>query len=50
MSDKDKLLKKIKQLTLDFEMLKDGRWIPDDNSIDASIDNLEDMRIIIESN
>lgn len=34
-------MNEINIVIIDFEMLKDGEWIPDEDSIDASIEMLE---------
>lgn len=36
-------IKKTKLLKEDFELLKEGHWIPDDDSCNSSLDNLDDI-------
>jgi hypothetical protein len=38
---KKDVIQAINCLKEDMELLRDGSWIPDDHSIDASVDNLE---------
>ena len=39
--DRDKLLEAAKHLVKDLEMLKDGTWVPDKHSINASLANAD---------
>jgi hypothetical protein len=46
--EKKEILAKLKCLKTDFEMLDEGIWIPDTDSIQASVDNIEDIINYIE--
>jgi hypothetical protein len=43
MIDKKQIKIKLEQLRTDFRMLLDGSWIPEKHSINASIENLNDI-------
>lgn len=42
-------LQKLNLILEDFQMLRDGSWVPDEKSCDASIDNVNSVIQIIES-
>ena len=41
---KQEIITACNQLEEDFQMLEDGRWIPDTDSIEASLDNVNKIR------
>lgn len=41
---KSKALECLNHLIIDFEMLRDGEWIPDEDSCEASIEMAEKLR------
>jgi len=45
----DKILDKLNLILEDFQMLRDGTWIPDEKSCNASIENVQDVINIIEN-
>jgi hypothetical protein len=42
------VLDKLNLILEDFQMLRDGTWIPDEKSCNASIENVQDIINIIE--
>ena len=44
-----KILEKLNQILEDFQMLRDEIWVPDSESCEASIDNVESIIYIIEN-
>lgn len=47
---KTEVLNKLNLIIEDFQMLRDGTWIPDTESCEASIENLESIISIIYGN
>jgi hypothetical protein len=45
----DEVLGKLNSILEDFQMLRDGSWVPDEQSVEASIDNVNDVISIIEN-
>ena len=45
----NEILQKLNLILEDFQMLRDGSWVPDEKSCDASIDNVNSVIQIIES-
>ena len=43
------VLNKLNFILEDFQMLRDGTWVPDIESCEASIDNVESIIYIIEN-
>ena len=43
------VLNKLNLVLEDFQMLRDGTWVPDKKSCDASIDNIESIIYTIEN-
>ena len=44
-----KVLNKLNQILEDFQMLRDETWIPDEDSCNASIENIESIIYTIEN-
>lgn len=42
-SNKEEAIKYLKCLQEDFTMLKNGDWVPDDDSVEASLDVVEGL-------
>jgi len=49
MNSKTKILSKLNLVLEDFQMLRDETWVPDIESCEASIDNVESIIYIIEN-
>ena len=47
--DKAEALQILKMLAEDFALLASGDWQPDDESCQASLDNVEKLRTFVES-
>lgn len=48
MSDqKEKIKQLLDCIKTDFKMLKEGSWVPDDDSINSSINNIENIEELI---
>jgi len=45
----NEVLYKLNQILEDFQMLRDETWVPDKESCEASIDNVESIINIIEN-
>jgi len=45
----DSSLNKLNLVLEDFQMLRDGTWIPDTKSINDSMENIQDVIYIIEN-
>tara|TARA_R110001632_G_scaffold11547_7_gene41499 strand:+ start:3235 stop:3381 length:147 start_codon:yes stop_codon:yes gene_type:complete len=45
--DKKAIITKLNLLIEDFNMLDSGTWIPDKDSIEASIGNLEEVKKLV---
>ena len=45
----NKVLDKLELIMEDFIMLRDGAWVPDEDSCNASIQNVQDVINIIEN-
>ena len=43
------VLEKLNQILEDFQMLRDETWVPDKDSCEASIENVESVIYIIEN-
>ena len=43
------VLHKLNQVLEDFQMLRDGTWVPDEASCEASIENVESIIYTIEN-
>jgi|TARA_R110000772_G_scaffold11973_4_gene37069 hypothetical protein len=43
------VLNKLNLVLEDFQMLRDGTWVPDKKSCEASIDNVESIIYIIDN-
>ena len=46
--ESSQVLDKLNLILEDFQMLRDGTWIPDEKSCNASIENVQDIINIIE--
>lgn len=49
MADIVKVLEKLNLVLEDLQMLRDGTWVPDESSCEASIENLIDAIYILEN-